>query len=145
MERNGERRNCFSKIGSGEVEGWKLLSFRKKRGKKWERLVVSRIESRNLTSHRIVFYVLIDRIDSRIAKSSRNILPTRSHSLSRAMTRLHLVVDRVHGSVYIFRRSFWFPSLTKEIKKVAFKKNITKRNTCIFRSRSISKANNPRR
>lgn len=44
-----------------------------------ERLVVSsRIESRNLTSHRTVFYVLIDRIDFRIAKSSRNILPTRS-------------------------------------------------------------------
>lgn len=39
-----------------------------------ERLVVSsRIESRNLTSHRTVFYVLIDRIDFRIAKSSRNI------------------------------------------------------------------------
>lgn len=52
--RLNRRKSCFLFTRIEPVEGWKL-SQEEERGEKWERLVSSRIESRNLTSHRIVF------------------------------------------------------------------------------------------
>lgn len=79
------------------------------------------------------------------SQSHLEISPSNALSIpSPVQWRGCIVLDRVHGSVYIFGRSFWFPSLTKEIKKrIACKKKYSE--TKRVYSEVSRDRNNPRR